>query len=144
MDFLHFFWKNGFSALHTDLAFLGAVLQTFMESINYQACPKRDILFKIGGISNHMLTLSDKNWTKKKMFMIWIFQKSISITHQALLENRHFIPPLFLPLVPVFLCSGLKGLLVQVVSSNKDTKFLPQVCGDGRQQLVPAGPSNQE
>ena len=62
MDFLHY---------TRNLAFLGAVLRTFMvmESINYQACPKRDILFKMGGISNHMLTLSDQNRTKK-MFMI--------------------------------------------------------------------------
>ena len=55
----------------------------------------------------------------------------------TLLENRPFIPPLFLPLVPVFLCSGLKGLLVPVVFFNKDTKFLPQVCGDGRQSFSP-------
>ena len=71
---------------------------------------------------------------------IWHMATSFktSITSlEPLLENRPFILPLFLSLVPIFLCSGLKGLLVPVVSSNKDTKFLPQVCGDGRQQLVP-------
>jgi len=51
---------HGFPALHTDLAFLGAVLQTFTKGINYRACPKRDI-FEMGGICNHMLILSDGN-----------------------------------------------------------------------------------